>query len=234
MTDIEAAVTYPTEREDWIKVVLIGGVLTFFGFLLVPIVLVYGYVVQVVRARFAGEAAPPAFEDWGTLFGDGVKAVLIWIAYMLIPLAVGGVIVGGALLAFASGTRGGAAAGLGSLLVGLGLMAVLSVVFGYFGTVGFLNFVREGRLGAAFDLATLKRFGFASEFAIPWLIAVGVFLAASFVSGILNVVPLLGAVASTFVFFYAQVVAAYLWTDGFVAARDRPGTATTDTVSQVG
>ncbi len=83
MESIDDALTYPMEDDDWTVTVLIGGGLSLLSFLIVPAILVYGYLVQAIRKRADGATQPPGFEDWGELLVDGVKAWLIGIEYML-------------------------------------------------------------------------------------------------------------------------------------------------------
>lgn len=220
MTSIADAITYPTEDDEWLKTVLIGGVLSIFGFLLIPTILVYGYVVRVLRHSLAGEAAPPRFDDWGGLLVDGLKAAVVGFVYMLIPAAVGAVAVGGSLAAIATGSRSGAAAGLGALALGALLTFVLALLFGYVAVVAVVNFAHEGDLGAGFDVGTIKHVALSGDYAVPWALSVAVFVGAGLVVGVLNVVPILGTLVGAFVLFYAQVAAARLWADGYAAARE--------------
>lgn len=225
----QEAVTYPTESDEWIKTVLIGGALVLFGFLLLPTFFVYGYLLEVLRGRFDDETVPPEFDDWGDLLIDGFQAWAVGVIYLLVPLLVGGVLVGGSVVALATGNQTAGAVGLAGLLGGLGVTTVLSLVFGYVAVAGIINFAHEGQFGAAFDISRLRTVCLNSDYAVAWLASVAVFFGASVVSGLLNVVPLLGAVASAFVAFYASVTAAYLWADGFEAALDATGDIETGT-----
>lgn len=49
MESLESVIQYPMERDDWVKTVLIGGVLIFFSFLLIPLFVVYGYLVRAIQ-----------------------------------------------------------------------------------------------------------------------------------------------------------------------------------------
>lgn len=220
MPTIEEAVRYPMEGEDWLMTILIGGVLSIFGFLIIPLLAVYGYLLRVLERSLDGDPQPPSFGDWGNLIIDGVKVAVIGIVYSIIPGIVFAVTVGGSIAAIATGTRGGAAAGLTGLTVGFFLSIVLSLVFGYVGVAGLINFASENRLGAAFDVGTLSTIVLSREYATAWLLSIVVFFAAAIVAGVLNIVPFLGAIASAFIFFYAQVVAANLWTGGFSDAKE--------------
>jgi len=218
MVSIEAAIRYPMNKEDWIKTLAIGGVLVLFSFLIVPAIVVYGYLITAIRDSLEGSAEPPAFEDWGSLLRKGILGWVIGIIYLIVPILIALVTVGGSIAAMATGSRAGQAAGLAGMFGGLGVSAILSLIFGYFAVVGLVNFARTDEFGAAFDFSTIRQVAFDSDYFVPWLLSIGVFIVASILSGILNVVPFLGAIVAAFVFFYADVVAATLWADGFTSA----------------
>jgi hypothetical protein len=219
MASLGDALEYPMEHDDWVKTLLIGGVLSIFAFLLIPIIVVYGYIVRVIRHSLDGDPRPPEFGDWGDLLVDGLKMLVILIVYMLIPAIVAAVTVGGSVAAMATGTRGGAAAGVAGLVVGFLVSFVLALAFGYVAVAAIVNFAREGSVGAAFDFDTLRPILFDSDYAVAWALSVAVFIAVGIVTGVLNIIPFIGAIIGAFVGFYAQIVAARLWADGYGAAR---------------
>ncbi|WP_336337771.1 DUF4013 domain-containing protein [Haloarcula brevis] len=237
MDSLEETLRYPMEDDDWTTTVLIGGVLSLLSVLVVPGILVYGYLVQAVRERAAGATRPPGFEDWGDLFVDGLKAWVIGIVYMLVPLVVLGVTVGGSLIAMATGTRAGAGAGLAGLFGGLVISTVLSLVFGYVATAAIIHFACTGEFEAGFDFGTLRKLVLSPEYATPWLVSVGLVVAANIVVNLLNVIPFLGSLVavllSPFATFYVAVVATDLWAGGYNAAldeREETGSVGTATV----
>lgn len=212
--NLDEAVRYPTRSDSWIKTVLIGGILIFFGFLLVPLFLVYGYIVRSIGAVLADDPSPPEFDEWGELFVDGALAWIISVVYLLVPLLVAGFTVGGSIAAVATGSEIGAAAGAGGLLVGLTISTILSLAFGYLAVVAIVNFAREGQFGAAFDLDVIKTVALDRDYAIAWLVSVGVFL----IAGVVSSIPFVGWIITPFVSFYAAIVAADLWAGGFTRA----------------
>lgn len=224
MVGLETAIRYPMESDEWLTTVAIGGVLLIVSFLILPAIVVYGYLVTVVRDSLSGEPEPPVFEDWGGLLRKGFLGWVIGLIYLIVPIIVGAVTIGGTIAALATGSQSGQAAALAGLLGGLALSAVLTLVFGYFAVIGLVNFARTDEFRAAFDLATISHVAMDWNFFVAWLLSVIVFLVASLVIGVLNVVPFLGAIVGAFVFFYADVVAATLWADGFATAftEDRP------------
>ena len=213
--DLERVVTYPTNSDDWIKTVLIGGVLTLLSVLIVPAFFVYGYVVRALRAGIDDAEEPPVFDDWGTLLKEGVIAFVIVVVYQLIPLLVFAVTVGGSLAAIGSGSDVGAGAGIAGLLGGLALFTVLALVFGYVTLIGLANYAHVGTFGSAFDIDVIRSVATDGAYAIPWLYGVGILIAAAVVAGLLNIVPVLGAIVGVFVTFYGQVAAAWVWGRGF-------------------
>lgn len=220
MVSFGDAIEYPASDDDWIKTVVIGGVLTFLWFLLlVPALIVSGYLVKVMKSTVEGDAEPPEFDDWGTLLVDGIQVFVIGIIYMIIPIIVWLVTVGGSIVSMMSGTEEGAIAGLGGILFGLLLYFVLSIVFGYFLAVGVVNFAYEGNFGAAFSVDALRNVGLNGNFAIAWVGAFVVNFIAAVLLSILNIIPILGfilgIIIGPFLSFYVGVVAARLLGGGF-------------------
>ena len=213
---IEEAINYPRNGDDALTTLLIGGVLGLLSVLVVPIFLLFGFTVRVLRSVEDGEEAPPTFGDWGDLFVDGLRAFAITLVYSLVPLIVLGVTVGGTAVALVAGDAGpGAIAGafFGFLLGGL-----LWLVAFYMIPAALASFAREGRMGAAFDASVLRGVLLDGRYATAWLVAFVFFVVASVVVGVLNVVPILGFVVGAFVNFYVGVAAAYLYGNAFVDA----------------
>lgn len=114
-----------TEDPDWIKKILIGGAATFLSLLVVGAPLVAGYWVRLVQRSARGETRPlPEWDDLGALFMDGLRAIGIHLAHVLVvalPLALAAltlILLGGdaAFVAGGSSEAGdamGAMAGLG-------------------------------------------------------------------------------------------------------------------------
>lgn len=204
------ALEYPRRRDDWLKTVLIGGVLALFSFLIVPGILLAGYVVRVLRGTMHGDATPPAFEDWGGLLGDGLRAAVIGIVYGVLPSLVFLVMaVAGGLLSFGGG---GVGDGLGLLTVLLGglVALVVGLAVAYVLPAALANFVETGRIGAAFSWSELRPVLFNGAYATAWATAFVLVFAAGVVTTVLNLVPLLGFVVGSFVGFYAAVAAYYV------------------------
>jgi hypothetical protein len=225
---IEDALTYPTESDDWVKTLLIGGLLTLFAVLIVPAFFLYGYLVRVLRAGMHEATEPPAFDDWGTLLREGVVAVVVLLVYQIVPLLIAAVTVGGSLVALGTGSEFGGAVGIVGVVTGLALSGLVALAFGYLTLIALANYAHVGTVGAAFEVSVLRTAAVDGDYAIAWLYGVGVLVGATVVSGIIGLIPLLGAVAGAFVTFYGQVIAAWLWGNGFADAIGVGGATGTD------
>ena len=214
------ALSFPTDSDDWLPTLLIGGVLTLLSPLLLPSLVVYGYLARVMRRGAAGENRSPSFTDWGSLFGDGVMLFVVTLGYLLVALVP--VVVAGVALGAGTQLGGGTSVpNLVSGLLGLGFMLVVVAVFlllAYFLPAAYVNFIiDDGSFRSAFAVRTIARGAFTGKYAVAWVMGT-VF---AFV-GSLFLFTVVGAVAT----FYAQVAAYYLYSRGFsegLASSDAAG-----------
>ena len=223
---IEDGLSYPM-REDWVGRIVIGGVLGLLSVFVIPTFAVFGYLVRVLERTVAGDDVPPAFDDWGDLLAKGVVAVLIALAYSIVPLVAYGVVVS-VVVGIGSGIGGdlGALIGLTGALIGLtgALLAVAFVpvlFFIYYAVPAALTaYAARGEVSAAFDVKLLKPTLFSAEYLLavvmPLLISVGVFLVS-----VVLLVTIVGAVLVPFVQFYGQVAVFRMFGSAFAAVNDR-------------
>ncbi|ELZ99362.1 DUF4013 domain-containing protein [Haloferax sulfurifontis] len=208
---ISESLNYLRNGEDWVKTVLIGGVLGLLSILIVPTFLVIGYLLRVVRATMKGDEQPPVFDDWGDMAIDGVKGFAIAFVYALVPAIIAGVFgFAGIVGAAAGGSDAAGAVGGIVALVGLLLAFVLGLFAAYLIPAALSNYAETDRMGSAFDFGTLRPILTSGKYATAWLMSFAVLFASSIVVGVLNVIPLLGFVVGAFVTFYAAVAAYYI------------------------
>jgi hypothetical protein len=85
--DFGRALKFVTEDPDWIKKILIGGAAMLLSILVVGSILVSGYWVRLIQRAARGEARPlPEWDDLGGLFMDGLRAVGIYLAHVLVVM----------------------------------------------------------------------------------------------------------------------------------------------------
>lgn len=224
----EAALRYPTNGEKALERLLIGGVLVILSPFVLPIFLVYGYLVRSLAAVAAGEEEPPAFDEWEELFVDGLKAFVVAFVYGIVPFVL--------VVAFfvpVSVTTSMTADRPSSVVTGLGIVAflvmvVVSLAVAYVVMAALSRFAVEGRIGAAFEfgeigrLATSEPYVIAIVLAIVLQLIVGavIFAAVLFTLGLaLFVLVPLGA----FINFWTYLVTIYLFG---AAYREAMGTST--------
>lgn len=200
---------------------------------------VQGYLVRVLRGAATGDRAAPSFTDWGGLLVDGLKLLFVSLVYglvVVVPLVVlvvvgvgsftvtGGVESGMGMetaTAAAPTVTGPNAAVSAGLLVGVGVVFLLSLVVSYLLPAALTNFALRDSLSAAFDLGTLRQVVFSTDYLLGVLLGyvVGGALAgvAAGFSLLLVGIPAL---------FYAQVFTYYCFGRGFAEARESmaPGT----------
>lgn len=148
------ALSYPRRDNSW-RTVVIGGLLTFFWWIFfVPIFIVSGYSVHVLRSSALGEAEAPRFDNWGHLLVDGLKAFVIYFAYGSVPFLIAFVALSGTMYK-GHGVNSGevAIANLPQLIALVG--GVLMVIMAALVPIALTNFALEDRLGAAFEFRTI-------------------------------------------------------------------------------
>ena len=229
---ISASLDYLRDGDDALVTVLIGGVLLLTSPLVVPSILVLGYVSRVLRLTGDGDDEPPVFEEWGDLLVEGAKGFVVTLVYSLLPLAVftAAVVFGvGAAVVGSGGGGGSLLGGLigGALAVLLALVALAVSLTGLYVTPAALAAVADsGRIGDGFAVGTLWTAVSKRAYAIGWLTAAAIVLAGALAIGVLSVVPVLGTIAGFFVQFYALVAAAAVvgrtWADVRPVSPDPP------------
>ncbi|QSG03833.1 DUF4013 domain-containing protein [Natranaeroarchaeum sulfidigenes] len=194
---------YPRTGDETARTIILGGLLVLLSVLVVPTILLVGYLLRVLRSSAADEPDPPVLDEWWELFVDGLRGTVVSVVYGLIPLigvviAVGGVITIGADF--------GALGALGVLIGGL-LWIGLTIAVIYALPAALANVAEEGTIGSGFDWKTLRPALRSEAYASAWLIGLLVVLAGGAIASLLSAVPVLGTIGSAFVVFYALVVA---------------------------
>jgi hypothetical protein len=154
-----------------------------------------GYAMKVLR----GEKPAPEVNDWGTLFIDGIKYIIIMIIYMIPAMIVLFVAVGASALGAMSNNPTAVMAAIGGMLIGLLLFAVIALITSIFALIGAVRFARTGSIGEAFNfsaiLATIEKIGW-----VPYIIALVVYFVVAVIYGliisIIQMIPILGFLIS--------------------------------------
>ena len=121
--------------------------------------------------------------------------------------------------ALVGGDAGAATFGVAGFLV-LGLFVLASLVVSYLVPAALTNMAVEGRLGAAFDLSTVRTAVFSADYLVGVLLGV---VLAGVIGSIAS--PLMVLLVGIPLLFYGQVVSYYCFGRGFAEATGagRPG-----------
>ncbi|WP_049981227.1 DUF4013 domain-containing protein [Halolamina rubra] len=224
---LEEGLSYPLNGDSALGRIIIGGLLGFGSFLIVPAIALMGYLVWVLDGAARGEEEPPAFENWGDMIVDGLKATAVTIVYGIIPF----VLVFLSVFVIAGGTASGSDTGMG-ILGGIGLLGMLVSVVAmfllyYLIPAALTNMALEDSFGAAFDFGTIKQVILTGDYLVAWLIP---FVLAALMNVVvfLLAVTVVGLIVVPFIQFYVQVAAFYMFGVAFGKVVDVSGAVSED------
>lgn len=147
-----------------------------------------GYSVRIM----SGAKPAPELENWGSLFIDGIKLIVIGLIYAIPIMIVAFLVFGGAIMALASGSNSVAVAGVAGLLGGSLIVLILALIIGLISIMGMIRFSRTGSMGEAFNFSAI----FETIGKIGWMhyiIAVVVMVVIlGVISVILGMIPIIG------------------------------------------
>lgn len=167
---------FPFDDKAWVNKALVGGVLCVVGIIVWPLALpLGGYCLRIMRHTAKGEPPSlPEWDDWGQLFLDGLKFILVVLVYMLPVLlllccAYAAMVGPLALVPFAEDSpglfSGGMMAGYIFSYPLIGIMMILSLPLAFLAYVAVTRMVAHDSLGSAFQLGEvwqLARKGFGN------------------------------------------------------------------------
>lgn len=200
MTD---SLKYPSS--NW-KKVLILGVMILFSFLIIPLFIVLGYFVRVLKASLAGLEDLPEFDEWVDMIVDGIKVFLVGIVYSLpaiVILAVSMIAIWGSLSSITAMQSTGMSptTALG-MFTGIGFIGmIIAILYMLIITpilyIAIANMAYNEELGAAFRVSEI--FGLISQIGwvdlIVWYVVVILIgFVVSFIGGIIGIIPIIGGI----------------------------------------
>jgi len=197
--DFEKAFTYVKDDERWMSKLGIGAAIQFLAFLIVPIFLLPGYMLQIMRnVRDGVEPALPEWDDWGKLLTDGATIVGAQLIYtlpfwLLMCLAIG--------LTAGAGATGSedlaAAVGVTSMVLISCLTILFAIAWVFIGPAIAIQYVREGSFASCFrfgEVVAIVRDNISDILMITLAFIAAQFVI-TFLVGILNFIPCLGTLA---------------------------------------
>lgn len=212
---LREALAFPRNREGATRDLLIGGALVLASPLVVPALLLSGYLLRVLNAAARGREVPPAFGDWSRLLVDGLESVVVVLAWAVLPTVV---LVGGSAAAAVfvlplspAGGLAGADPGtatpqsLAVLAVIVGALSLLWIVLVVHLPAALVALATQGRLRAAFHGGALWTVVSTKQYLVGCVLALAVVAVGGLLAVLLSPV-LVGLV----LYFYVQVAVAYV------------------------
>jgi len=247
---IEDAIGYPLEGEETENILLVGGLLglasgvmyaillvigffTFgFGLIFLPLAFVptigiLGYYVRVLDSTVAGDPAPPAFDDLGRAFKDGLVATALSFVYFLVPtvLFVAVALFGG-LLGGVVGGDGGGTLGLLFILLGFGVATLLSLGLAYVYPAALTRYAVTDDVAAAFAVGALGETLASADYLVAWLFGLVILFVGGFVATLVGFIPFVGLVVAPVIQFIAAISAYRAWGLAYLAGTEASSGAT--------
>jgi hypothetical protein len=226
---LEDGLSYPLAGDSALGRIVVGSLLVLGSFLIVPLVLLFGYLVRVLASSARDDPEPPAFDDWGAMFVDGLKGLVVTLVYGIVPFLLIGV--SAAIAIGGAGSGNDAAAGiLGSIgLVGILLSSVALFLLYYLVPAALTKMAVEDSVGAAFAVGDLTDVLLSIDYLVAWLVPFVIAFVVQVVTTVLVLVTFgLGALLVPPIQFYTNVAVFYMFGRAFgkVTGRDAGGQRT--------
>jgi len=152
-----------------------------------------GYTLKVFR----GEKPAPEVTEWGTLFIDGIKYLIVSLIWAIPALIILFVTVGAGIFAMVSQNPAEVLAGLGGMIFGLIIFAIVAIITGLLATIGIIRFARSGSMGEAFNfgeiLATIGKIGWGA-YIVAMIVVMVVVIVIEIILSVIGMIPVLGII----------------------------------------
>lgn len=197
--DLSSSLRYPLNDEDAKKKILIGGACFFPGIVLlaIPMVFLGGYGISALRKVIKGEESElPEWELMSDHFRFGIHALIITLAYYVLPVLVTVLSVGGAVFQIIAGhtnIEGQTSIGLGFMLGSL-VSGALCLIAAFLLPMAIMTYATSDDMGAGLAVGSIldKIKGNLK----PYLVLVVANIVISFIcwlpQGILSNLPIVG------------------------------------------
>jgi hypothetical protein len=182
-----------SESFEYAKEGLVGKWMKWLLLLVATILLslpLLGYELKILR----GEKPSPEVSDWGTLFIDGIKYVIIMLIYCIPLIIIGIVSIAPLVVAIISGNQTAIITAIGGVLVGLVVFVIVAIIIALLASFGIIRFARTGSMGEAFNfsaiLATIGKVGWFN-YIVALIIMI---LILGIVEAVIMLIPFIGQI----------------------------------------
>ena len=215
---LREALAFARGRDDGVRVLLLGGLFVLTAWLVLPALLVAGYLLSVMDVGARGRDGLPPFGNWRRLLVDGLRATVVTLVYGLGPavMVVGGILVTWLLVLPTTSP---------AILLDEGMAAFQQMPVELLGLIGLVAFVlllaavvfwlhlpaalvalgTQGRLGAAFQSDALWTVVNTNAY-LKGVVLAGIL----FVLGMAVAIPLSAILVGFVLQFYVLVAVAFV------------------------
>lgn len=223
--DINKAIRFTFDDKQWISKLLVGVVMSVLAFLILPALVLQGYVVKLVRKVMNGDDNDlPEWVEWGDLLRDGFFVTvgqLVWSLPFILLMLIVGFATGGLGSLADSDVAAAAATGGGLLMLCLILLTIL--IFLFLTPALLIQYAIKGEFAAMFRIGEIVDIirDNMSDILIAFLVTVLAVFAVTLIGGVLSLIPCLGWIAAFLIGLatgpYIQFVSGHLY--GQIAAK---------------
>ena len=217
---LEEALSYAI-RGDPVRRSVVGGVLVLTAVLVVPAVVLAGYLSRILEQPPGETVEPPSFAQWQEYLGPGIVGGAVWLAYAVAPAAIAG----GLFYTWATGAGpvGGAES---DVAFGLAFSALVLVVLSSaaIAPAAVAIATRNESIVAGFALGTVVAVARRRDYVEATLLSIAVWAVVA-ASVVMLFVTVFGLLLVPVVFFLALVSLARLY--GLATTPGADGTAGT-------
>lgn len=206
LMDYEEAFRFIFGDAAWVRKILLGGLFYLGSFLLVPLFIVFGYQLKVVRRVGRGEEPPlPDWGNYGELLADGFKLTLVFVIYYSPILVILGAGLGLMIVSLADGLDVLA----GFALVGIAFGEIIAVFWSLLMAVVapaiVMEYARTGQVSSALRVGRI--YHAIKKNPSPYFIVVLIAYGLNFVAAIGWIFLFVGVVVTV---FFARLITSHL------------------------
>jgi hypothetical protein len=208
--DVGKSFTYMFEDKEWIAKIAIGGIVVLLSVFIIPIPLLIGYALAVIKRVYEGDPMPlPEWSNIGDMYVKGLTAivgVLIWASPVILLACCSALLI----IAFGAGTDGNSGnmnSMAGILLTCVNCVIILvSLAINLFVYAPLTNFALTNQINTFWDFRGAWNFIKANtgNYIIAFLLA----LVANFIAGFGTILCFVGVF---FTSFWALLVMSHLF-----------------------
>lgn len=212
---IEPAIFYPFRGENVLKRTAIGTILLFFWAFLIPVLIILGYLIAIIRTTVAGHDEPPAFADWRRLIVDGLNVLAIGFLYLFIPINLF------AILWFFSGQDTGSVYHISSNLDIIAIVVQMSilVLIMYLMPAALTNFANQKGITSAFEFNCIMSVVITTDYLVASVITTGFIIITATTISFLNF-HIIGLFVASFVIFIMLISVVRMYAKCYMKATD--------------